>query len=97
MSLHPSHLSPPPPPSARVPPGRMAAMRLSERKSKAVWDQAPAHPPAHAPHGAKRRPTPPPTRRMVPMRLSELKSTAVREQAPAHPPAHAPHGACEAQ
>jgi hypothetical protein len=35
-----------------VPPGRMAPMRLSERKSTAVWDQAPARPPAHAPHGA---------------------------------------------
>jgi hypothetical protein len=44
--------APSPPPSARVPPGRMAPMRLSELKSMAVWDQVPGRPPAHAPHGS---------------------------------------------
>jgi hypothetical protein len=34
-----------------VPPGRMAPMRLSERKSKAVRDQLPAWTAAHAPYG----------------------------------------------
>jgi hypothetical protein len=47
----PPHLRPLPPPSARVPPGRMAPMRLSERKSTAVREQVPAQAAAHAPQG----------------------------------------------
>ena len=50
-ALPPPLLRPLPPPSARVPPGRMAPMRLSELKSTAVWDQVPARAPAYAPYG----------------------------------------------
>jgi hypothetical protein len=62
-------------PSAGPPPGptrRMAPMRLSDRKSKAVGDQGPARAAAHAPY--------------APMRLSERKSKAVQYQALAQAP-----------